>query len=179
NGLRARSQRGDIAKTWWSRRFLEVLESLGMGGRLERGKRYARAGQVLSLTLSTSIVVAQVQGSRTDPYRVRIGIKAFSGEQWAKIERELAAQALFLAKLLSGEMPANVEEVFARVDLRLFPDNFRELSMDCTCPDWEVPCKHLAASCYLLAESFDDDPFQILAWRGRGRKELLESLRSL
>ncbi|SDC46597.1 SWIM zinc finger family protein [Actinokineospora iranica] len=178
-GLRARSQRGDIARMWWSRRFLDVLESLGMGGRLERGKRYARAGQVLSLSLSTSIAVAQVQGSRPRPYRVRIGVKAFTSADWAEVEQALAGQALFLAKLLAGDMPQDIEAVFADVGLRLFPDNFQELSMDCSCPDWEVPCKHLAAACYLLAESFDADPFQILAWRGRGRQELLDNLRAL
>ncbi|HVK24595.1 MAG TPA: SWIM zinc finger family protein [Actinokineospora sp.] len=179
NGIRTRSQHGEIARTWWSRRFLEVLESLGMGGRLERGKRYARAGQVLSLSLSTSIVVATVQGSRPEPYRVRISVKAFTTDQWIEVERALAGQALFMAKLLAGEMPADIEEVFDKVGVALFPDSTRELSMDCTCPDWEVPCKHLAAACYLLAESFDADPFEILAWRGRGRQELLDHLRSL
>jgi hypothetical protein len=42
----------------------------------------------------------------------------------------------------------------------------RELSLDCSCPDHAVPCKHLAATFYLLAESFDDDPLAIPAWRG-------------
>ncbi|MGI8311122.1 SWIM zinc finger family protein [Saccharopolyspora hattusasensis] len=68
----------------------------------------------------------------------------------------------------------------SRVDgLQLFPTTMRELTMDCSCPDWEIPCKHLAAACYLLAESFDEDPFQILAWRGREREELLDRLRAL
>ena len=49
--------------------------------------------------------------------------------------------------------------------------------MRCSCPDWEVPCKHLAAVCYVLAEQFDNDPFGMLAWRGRGRDALLASLR--
>lgn len=178
NGLRARSSRGDIARTWWSRRFIEVLEELGLGGRLERGKRYARQGQVLSMSLSPSIVVATVQGSRPAPYRVRIGIKAFSADQWTQVEQALAGQALYLAKLLAGEMPTGIEEVFDAVGLRLFPNTFAELSMDCSCPDWEVPCKHLAATCYLLAESFDTDPFEILSWRGRSRQDLLEGLRA-
>ncbi|MFC5287741.1 hypothetical protein ACFPM7_11830 [Actinokineospora guangxiensis] len=178
NGLRARSLRGDIARTWWSRRFIEVLEGLGLGGRLERGKRYARQGQVVSMALSPSIVVATVQGSRPAPYRVRIGLKAFTAEQWRTVEQALAGQALYLAKLLAGEMPTGIEEVFESVGLRLFPTSFAELSMECSCPDWEVPCKHLAATCYLLAESFDTDPFEILAWRGRARDELLDALRS-
>jgi uncharacterized Zn finger protein len=178
-GIRARSRRGEIGQSWWSRRFLEVLESFGMGGRLLRGKNYARAGQVLTMNLSTSLVVAQVQGSRPEPYRVRIAVKAFTDREWLRIEEALAGQALFAAKLLAGDMPPDIEDVFAELGLKLFPGTLRELSMDCSCPDWEVPCKHLAATCYLLAESFDADPFEILAWRGRGRTELLDRLRRL
>ncbi|WP_394613372.1 SWIM zinc finger family protein [Lentzea sp. JNUCC 0626] len=179
NGIKARSQRGDIGATWWSRRFVEVLESFGMGGRLTRGRNYARQGQVLSLTLSTSMVVALVQGSRPTPYKARIAIKSFTGAEWQRIEHALAGKALYAAKLLAGEMPTDIESLFASLGLGLFPATQRELTMDCSCPDWEVPCKHLAATCYLLAESFDNDPFEILAWRGRGREELLERLRTL
>ncbi|MDA3627120.1 SWIM zinc finger family protein [Saccharopolyspora oryzae] len=178
-GIKARSKRGEIAQTWWSRRFIEVLESFGMGGRLQRGKNYARAGQVLNLSLSTSVVVGLVQGSRPQPYRARIGIKALSSAEWDQVERALAGQALYAAKLLAGEMPQDIEDVFAELGLELFPTTMRELTMDCSCPDWEIPCKHLAATCYLLAESFDADPFQILAWRGRSREELLDRLRTL
>ncbi|GDY29564.1 SWIM zinc finger family protein [Gandjariella thermophila] len=178
-GIRARSRRGEIAQTWWSRRFIEVLESFGMGGRLARGRRYARAGQVLGMTLSTSVVVARVQGSRPEPYQVRIAVRAFREAEWRRVEDALAGQAWYAAKLLAGQMPQDIEDVFDRLGLKLFPDSQRELSMDCSCPDWEVPCKHLAATCYLLAESFDSDPFQILAWRGRTRTELLDHLREL
>ncbi|WP_330270558.1 SWIM zinc finger family protein [Lentzea sp. NBC_00516] len=179
NGIKATSKRGDIGATWWSRRFIEVLESFGMGGRLTRGRNYARQGQVLSLSLSTSMVVALVQGSRPTPYKTRIAIKSFTGQEWQRIEHALAGKALYAAKLLAGEMPSDIETLFASLGLRLFPATQRELTMDCSCPDWEVPCKHLAATCYLLAESFDKDPFEILAWRGRGREELLDRLRAL
>lgn len=178
-GIKARSQRGDIGRSWWSRRFIEVLESLGLGGRLDRGRRYARTGQVLSMTVSTSIVMAQVQGSRPEPYKVRIGVKAFTGAEWSTVERAMASQALYAAKLLAGEMPTDIETLFAELGLQLFPQSLDEISMDCSCPDWEVPCKHLAAVSYLLAESFDQDPFQILAWRGRSRQPLLERLHDL
>ncbi|WP_367131638.1 SWIM zinc finger family protein [Saccharothrix sp. HUAS TT1] len=178
-GLTLRSKRGDIARTWWSRRFIEVLESFGMADRLSRGRAYARTGQVMSLSLSTSLVVALVAGTRPEPYRARIGVRKFGDDDWRRIEHALADQAIFAAKLLAGEMPPEVEDVFADLGLTLFPGTMRELSMDCTCPDWEVPCKHLAATCYLLAESFDTDPFEILAWRGRSREDLLDRLRDL
>ena len=34
NGIKARSKRGAIGEQWWSRRFVAVLESFGMSGRL-------------------------------------------------------------------------------------------------------------------------------------------------
>jgi len=37
-GIKARSARGAIGQRWWSVRFIEVLESLGVGGRLGRGR---------------------------------------------------------------------------------------------------------------------------------------------
>jgi uncharacterized Zn finger protein len=175
-GLKARTARGPIAQTWWSRRFTEVLEDIGLGGRMQRGRTYARKGQVISLEVKAGAVTALVQGSRVRPYRVRVGVSAFGKPEWARLERALAASAWYSAKLLSGEMPDDIEEVFAAEGLSLFPAAADELSMDCSCPDWEVPCKHIAAVFYLLAESFDDDPFKILAWRGRDRDDLLANL---
>lgn len=175
-GIKARSARGAIAQTWWSQRFIAVLEAAVVGGRLQRGKTYARKGQVLSLEVAVGTVSATVQGSRARPYRVRVGVTPFDKTQWAAVERAMAEDAWYLARLLAGEMPEDIEEVFAGVGLSLFPATSRDLSMDCSCPDWSVPCKHLAATLYLLAESFDEDPFRILAWRGRTREELLDNI---
>lgn len=178
-GLRARSKRGAIAQTWWSTRFIEVLESMGIGGRLTRGRTYARKGQVLGLTLATGSVTGSVQGSRARPYTVRIGIPAFGAAEWTEVTQALADDAWYAAKLLSGEMPPDIEDLFAGVGLSLFPAGPDDLTMDCSCPDWGVPCKHLAAAFYLLAERFDEDPFEILALRGRDRETLLETLAAL
>lgn len=178
-GLKARSGRGAIGQTWWSERFVAVLENIGLGSRLQRGKNYARRGQVISLDIDTGMVSARVQGSRSRPYRVRIGIAAFGKSQWADVERALAASAWYAARLLAGEMPEDIEDVFAAAGLSLFPGSAAELSMDCTCPDWQVPCKHIAAVFYLVAETFDEDPFAILAWRGRERAELLANLHAV
>ena len=177
-GLKARSTRGAIGATWWSERFVNVLEDIGMGNRLQRGRNYARRGQVISLDIDAGMVTARVQGSRARPYRVRIGIAAYGKLEWAKLERALADNAWYTAKLLAGEMPDDIEDVFAGLGLPLFPAAADHLSMDCSCPDWESPCKHLAAVFYLLAEEFDDDPFSILAWRGRERDELLANLQA-
>jgi uncharacterized Zn finger protein len=176
-GIKARSRRGAIGEQWWSRRFIAVLESYGMSGRLARGRSYARAGQVLDFELSQGKVTARVQGSRVRPYQVRIGVLPLTTAQWRAVQDRLAGQALFRAKLLAGEMPREIEEVFTDCGTPLFPHSQGDLDMRCSCPDWEVPCKHLAAVCYVLAEEFDRDPFAMLAWRGRRRDELLTALR--
>jgi uncharacterized Zn finger protein len=178
-GIVARSARGAIGEHWWSRRFLEVLESFALGSRLTRGKNYARRGQVVSLEVAPGVVTASVQGSRKTPYKVLIALPAFSELVWAKVEVTLAEQAIHSARLLAGEMPDDLEDVFRAAGAPLFPQRANDLTLSCSCPDWEVPCKHLAATFYLLAESFDDDPFAILLWRGRSRETLLKRLREL
>jgi uncharacterized Zn finger protein len=175
-GIRARSTRGSIGEQWWSRRFIDILEDICDKGRLTRGRAYARQGQVLDFELSPGLVVARVQGSRPKPYRVTVRIEAYDGAAWTRIEQALAAQALYRAALLAGEMPTEIVEVFDALGLPLFPSS---LDMECSCPDWGFPCKHLSATLYVLAEAFDDDPFLVLAWRGRARDALLDALRGL
>ncbi|MCZ7418300.1 MULTISPECIES: SWIM zinc finger family protein [unclassified Micromonospora] len=178
-GLRARSTRGAIGVSWWSRRFLEVLESFALGTRLTRGRSYARAGQVLRLDVAPGVVTAVVQGSRAKPYQVSVALPPFPARLWDRLERELAAQAFFSARLLAGDLPAELEELFIAAEAPLFPAAIGELDQRCSCPDVAVPCKHLAATFYLLAEAFDADPFTLLHWRGRSRADLLARLRRL
>src|SRR4051812_29865128 len=108
-GVVARSTRGAIGEQWWSRRFIEVMESFALGGRLTRGRNYARKGQVISLDVEPGEVTALVQGSRVTPYQVRIGLAKFTELTWAKAEVVLAEQAIHSARLLAGEFPPELE----------------------------------------------------------------------
>ena len=173
DGLELRSRRGAIGESWWSRRFLAAVESILTGGRLTRGRTYARQGQVIDLGIGAGLVVAQVQGTRRTPYGVQISMPAASEERWAAIVDTLAGQAGYAARLLAGELPHEIEDVFAQAGVALFPERGSHLVTTCTCPDWATPCKHAAAACYLMAEAFDDDPFLLLAFRGREREALL------
>ena len=112
-GLKARSRRGPIGETWWSRRFIDLLESFRLGGRLDRGRRYARAGQVLDLQVAAGLVSARVQGSRVRPYRVRLETPVLAAPDWKRVEQAMAGRAAFAARLLAGEMPHDIEETFA------------------------------------------------------------------
>ncbi|MEV6966841.1 SWIM zinc finger family protein [Hamadaea sp. NPDC051192] len=175
-GIKARSARGSIGDTWWSKAFIGALESFADKGRLTRGRSYARAGQVLSLDVQPGLVSAAVQGSRATPYKVRLGFPPLGEATWAGLERQLAAQALFAAHLLAGQVPHELVDLFAAEGVPLFPTRATDVSLDCSCPDWGWPCKHIAAACYLLAERFDEDPFTLLLWRGRTRSDLLDAL---
>lgn len=175
DGIVATSRRGAIGATWWSQRFLTVLQGFGLGSRLTRGRSYARSGQVLDFVVRPGEVIASVQGSQRDPYHVSLSINVFQPEQWSRVERRLAKSAVYCAELLAGQMPKDIEAVFADSNLTLFPTS-HEFDTECSCPDWQNPCKHIAAVCYILAEGFDADPFQILAWRGRERAALLRRI---
>ncbi len=173
-GIAVRAKRGKIGEQWWSRRFVDVLEQICDGGRLARGRAYARKGQVMDFALAPGQVTGRVQGSRPQPYEVTITIAAFDDAQWTDVVDALGGQALYRAALLAGDMPHEIVDLFAERDLPLFPDR---LDIRCSCPDWSVPCKHGSAVLYVLAEAFDDDPFLVLAWRGRDRDTLLGALR--
>ncbi|MFQ5435547.1 MAG: hypothetical protein ACE5FD_11780 [Anaerolineae bacterium] len=177
-GIKAKSKRGAFVKSWWATRWIEAMEQLMDRGRLQRGRRYARKGQVLSLTEGTGEVVGKVQGSRRRPYKITIAITPFTAKQWEQVIAALANRPIFMAQLLAGEMPQEIEEAFADANLSLFP-TARDLTQDCNGPDWAEVCKHLAAVHYILAERFDEDPFLLFRLRGKTQDELMTALSKL
>lgn len=172
DGIKARSKRGAFAKQWWAQRWIAVLEGFNLGARLQRGRTYARGGQVLGIDVASGKVEAKVQGSRKDPYRVTIAIEPFTADERARFAAALSASPLHLAKLLAGEMPQDIESVLEQQRVSLFPARQSELTTECSCPDWSNPCKHIAAVYYLLGEEFDRDPFLLLSVRGISRDDL-------
>jgi len=137
-----------------------------------------RSGQVLSVEVEKGAVKAKVQGSRPTPYRVTIEIKSITPSNWEKLGKVLSHQAIYMAKLLAGEMPQDIERIFQSAGLSLFPGKSKDLKTECSCPDWSNPCKHIAAVYYLLGEEFDRDPFLIFKLRGLSREELVKMLGS-
>jgi uncharacterized Zn finger protein len=180
HGIKARTRRGAFGKTWWASRWIEALEGLVNPGRLARGRTYARAGRVVSLDVDRTGAHAMVQGSRPKPYSVSIEFKRLTDAEWTRVIEAMAAEALYAARLLSGEMPEQIEEVFSSssVGCSLFPAVEGDLRTHCTCPDWANPCKHIAAAHYLLGERFDEDPFLMFLLRGRSQDEIVAELRA-
>jgi len=176
DGIKAQSRK--FGQTWWASRWLAALEGLVDSARLSRGRSYARSGQVLNIDIRPGCVAARVQGSRPTPYKVRIEIEPLAERQWTRVAKAMAAQAIFAAKLLAGEMPQDIEEAFAAAEVSLFPAERGDLVTECSCPDWANPCKHVAAVYYLLGERFDADPFLLFLLRGKSKEEVIAMLRA-
>jgi len=128
------------------------------------------------LIIEKGEIRAQVQGSRSQPYRVVIKLKTLTKKDWIKVTVALTERPILAARLLAGEMPEDIETVFQKAGLSLFPGKKGDLETDCSCPDWSNPCKHIAAVYYLLAEVFDQDPFLLLKLRGVTREQFISLL---
>ena len=185
-----------VKREWWVDRWLELLDSYRFKKRLERGRNYAREGNVLSIDLVDNEVVSEVQGSEAQPYQVRLSLEPFkdenqeralkmmsqppfSEEDWDCVIKTMLEKSIFTAQLLAGEMPKDIERVFTTNGLSLFPYSLTDVRSRCSCPDKANPCKHIAAVYYQLGDRFSEDPFLIFRLRGRSREQILNGLRQL
>lgn len=168
---------GELASTWWARRWMSTLDGFGWGGRLSRGRAYARNRRVLDVEVSPGVIRARVQDARLTPYRIEMTVEPFPDPVWDRVVGALARQAIYTAKLLAGDLPAEVVQLFDTAEAPLFPSHPDDIVMRCSCPEWAIPCKHVAAVHYALAAELDRDPFLLFRLRGRTREELNVALR--
>lgn len=166
--------------TWWGQRWIEALQHVlrGDASRLARGRTYARAGRTHDLVIAGAKATAKVTGSRPTPYKITIQLTALDASAWAKVIDGLAKKAQFAAELLAGQMPQAIDEAFIEAGVSLFPSQRADLQTTCSCPDWGDPCKHVAATHYVLGEALDRDPFLLFELRGRTKDQVLDALRA-
>jgi uncharacterized Zn finger protein len=178
-GARRAAGRRPFGTTWWGAAWVDAIEHRASldPNRLPRGRSYARSGQVDHIEVEPGLIRSLVQGSRPEPYVVRIRVRTFSGTQWDDVLDALAAQAGHTAALLEGELLPDIAEDMRRAGLEILPGP-GEVQPRCSCPDWADPCKHAAAACYLMADELDRDPFVLFLLRGRDRAVLMAGLRA-
>ncbi|HEY9801467.1 MAG TPA: SWIM zinc finger family protein [Leptolyngbyaceae cyanobacterium] len=167
------------SREWWSQRWLDLLDSYRFKKRLERARIYSRQGNVLSIEFKGAKVLARVQGSEEEPYKVSLSLDPFTDEQWEYVIETMSQKAVFAAKLLAGEMPQNIEDVFTSNGLSLFPFTLSDVHSKCSCPDKANPCKHVGAVYYQLGDRFSEDPFVLFQLRGRTKEQIISDLRQL
>ncbi len=166
-----------IDREWWTQQWLDLINTYRFKKRLERGWQYAREGKVLSIKFPDREVIAIVQGTDPKPYQVSLGLDTLTDEDWEYVIENMSQRAVFSAKLLAGEMPHNIEDVFAAAGKTLFPLSLSDIRSRCSCPDPKNPCKHISAVYYLLGDRFGEDPFVLFQLRGRTKEQILTALR--
>ncbi|MBK8913035.1 MAG: SWIM zinc finger family protein [Phycisphaerales bacterium] len=160
-----------IARTFWGRSWCEHLEKFSdFENRLPRGQTYVRNGSVCHLEIKPGKIAAKVSGS--DLYDVTITIKALAKPHWKRLRESCAGQVASLLELLQGRLSDHVMSFVTDRDKGLFPKP-REISMDCSCPDWADMCKHVAAVMYGVGARFDEKPELLFLLRGVDHNELI------
>lgn len=172
-GIKLQSKRGESARTWWGKRWNDILYKKIDDNRLTRARSYARRGQVESIDVKKGGIYGVVYGSESEPYKVSINVKRLGTDEWKRVADALMARPAIAAKMMAGQMPEELESVFSDVGLSLFPD---DLKTDCSCWDWANPCKHIAAVYLIVSERFDREPLLILRVRGMEPKDLLDMM---
>jgi uncharacterized Zn finger protein len=176
-GIRAQESRSGSGRNWWAKRWQDVIEGMGLGARLGRGKNYALSGQVLSMEMSGNRIYSRVLGTREEPYDITIDFIAAEGEAKKRIISKIRSEPMTLARILADDLPTEVEMFFRDESLHLFPGGRLspgkyDMTTDCSCPDYANPCKHVSAVLIILGEEIARRPSTLLALRGITIKDL-------
>lgn len=186
------------AGLWAAQRWLRLVELAADGEALRDGLEYAKTGQARRWIVLPGRVEASVQGRAPRAYTTVVRLTTFTPEQWERVIAGLSENASYAAKLLSGELPTNIEEAFAPASLRLFPAEPGDVLVSCNCGGSDVAggmppgpgvgpspdpatkaawCQHVCCVAYLLAEALATKPFLLFALRGLDGDEIVERLR--
>ena len=150
-----------FGKTWWGEHWLRSLENVDYNNRLPRGASYASRGNVLSVKTKDNEIKARVRGSRATPYKVNIIVPPFFDDQIEHLINKIVTQPALISKLLNRELDSSILEIAEEMGLKVFPRQWTDFKMQCSCPDWAVPCKHLAAVIYMISREIDNNPFLV------------------
>lgn len=162
-----------IARTFWGEAWCEHLEKFSdFENRLPRGRTYVRNGSVCHLEIAGGLVTALVSGSEL--YTVKVTIKKLGETVWASLKRRCAGQIGSLLELLQGRLSKGVMEIVTDRTGGLFPLP-GEMGFSCSCPDWAVMCKHVAAVLYGVGARLDERPELLFLLRGVDQEELIST----
>ena len=162
-----------ISQTFWGQAWCQHLEGFSdFENRLPRGRTYVRNGSVCHLAIAQGQIEAKVSGSSL--YTVRVQIKTLPSAKWKALKHRSSGQIGSLLELLQGRLSDHVMEVVTDRQGGLFPLP-GEMSFQCSCPDWALMCKHVAAVLYGVGARLDAQPDLLFTLRGVNHEELIEA----
>ena len=168
--------RKTYGKTWWGQAWIQAMERVDYdSNRLPRGKRYANGGMVTEIIIKNDTISAKVEGSRRKPYDVKINLKKFTKAQTTRIKKNIATDPALASEMELGQLPPEILTLLESQKIHLLPTSWKDITANCSCPDWANPCKHLAAVYYIIANEIDKNPFLLFTLRGLGAADLLQA----
>jgi uncharacterized Zn finger protein/superfamily II DNA or RNA helicase len=150
-----------FGKTWWGEHWLRALEHVDYDNRLPRGASYARSGHVTAVKIKDNQIAAKVRGTRATPYKVTLIVPPFTPAQNEALMERLLTRPAIISKLLNRELDPEILTLAESLGLAVFPRQWTDFKMLCSCPDWAVPCKHLASVIYMVSREIDNNPFLV------------------
>ena len=145
-----------IARTFWGKAWCSNLEAYSdFSNRLPRGRTYVRNGSVIDLQTGKGEITALVSGSSI--YTVKVAIRPLERTRWKALIEVCSGQIDSLVELLQGKFARGVMEIITCKQRGLFPSP-KQISMDCSCPDGAIMCKHVAAVLYGVGARLDEKP---------------------
>ena len=148
-------------QTWWGGEWLKALSHIDYSNRLPRGRNYANKGAVTEITIKGRSIHALVQGTRRNPYKVTVKTPGFTDDEKNQLTGAIMENPLLLSRLLNRDLPPQLHRIATARNILIFPRRWDDLEMKCSCPDWAVPCKHLAAVINVIANEIDRNPFLV------------------
>ncbi len=163
----------NLATTWWGKAWNKNLELYAdYANRIGRGRSYVRHRAVLDLQIHPGKVIGLVMGSRSTPYQVSITIQPIAKKRWLEIKEQCKGKLDSIRKLLAGELPKELDLLFTQKGKGLFPSP-KEIHLSCSCPDWAVMCKHVAAVLYGIGARLDENPSLFFVLRNVDIQDLI------
>lgn len=168
-----------VEQSFWSKKWIELFQTLDSGNRISQGKYFAKMGQVVYLKIQKGFAIAKVQDNKPLPYRVRIELEKIPEDIWTKILNDIANDTSSCAKLLARQLPHKITDYFEKYGYSFLPVIDNDLKAGCTCPDWANPCKHTSAAFYIFAQLISENPFILFKIRGKTESEIFTILREI
>lgn len=155
-----------FGKTWWGNAWLQALTDIDFSNRIPRGARYARNGAVRSVAIEGNEIEARVDGTRPTPYKIHLEVKPFTAKETNRLVEGIMSNPIVVSQLLNMKLSPMVMDIAQQAHLEVFPSSWKDLRMQCSCPDWAVPCKHIAAVIYMISVEIDNNPFLVFQLHG-------------
>lgn len=148
-------------RTWWGEQWLRSLDKIDFSNRLPRGRSYANTGKVSAIKINGNTIQAKVRGSRPKPYDVTLVVPPFSNTEKETLIKNIKGDPLAISQLLNRQLSPEILAIAEKNRISIFPKSWKDIKLNCSCPDWAVPCKHLAAVIYIVANEIDQNPFLV------------------